>query len=396
MTSMKLARSEPLEPDEVPDFRAGPRRLRLAVAAGLLVAVVFYVVAELVDKSYGPAIFATPFFIGVVTAALCPQLPYRSGLLALVCALGLAILTLREGVVCVLFSLPLLIPALLIGSYVGNVLTRFVRSRKARSASLGGFLVLGLLWHVVEAICDDPKRHPEHAAEAELFVPAPPARVFSALTRGELTLRDDWPWFIRIGLPMPRSMSIRNPGPNAELRFEIGQGTAFGSVIRWEQDRELSFRVDRFEIEDLPFHITRLGRSPTYGFRPERVEDWLSVSSVRYSLRPVGADGTWLSRRVVWRRHLAPGFYFGWLQQAVMERSQRRLLALITEKVSSPSGPGSLEAPVSHVCTKVHASSSGANECGNQGRGMIAAVSRVAAADWPRTPSWDLSNTYSH
>jgi hypothetical protein len=384
---------------EEPDFRR-PSRLAAGVAAGLLVAIVLYVFSQLVDKSYGPAVFATPFFIGVTTGALDPQRPYRSAFLALALALGLGILTLREGVICVLFSLPVLIPTLLFGSYLGKLLARYARSRKARNASLGGFLILGLLWHVVEAICDDPARHPEHVAEAGLLIASPPARVFSVLTRGELTVRDDWPWFIRVGLPMPRSMSLRNPGPNAELRFDIGQGTAFGSVIRWQEDRELSYRIDRFEIEDLPFYITRLGRSPNYGFRSERVEDWLSIRSVRYSLRPVGTSGTWLSRRVVWRRHLAPGFYFGWLQQVVMERGQRRLLALLSEKMSPvpalPSGPRSPDASVSHVCTLVHTPKLGGHESCSDVDGTVSAVSWATAAERPGTPSWDRSNDYSH
>jgi hypothetical protein len=383
-TSKSSTNPEP-DAEEPPNFRAGSGRLAVALGAGLLVAVLLYVVAMLVDESYGPAIFATPFFIGVVTAVLCPRLPYRSGLFALALALLLAIFTMREGVVCVLFSLPLLIPAQLIGSWVGNVLARHVRSKRARHGAVSGFLFLGLLWHVVEGICDDPSRHPEHVAEAEVLVPSPPAVVFAVLTRGELLFRDDWPWFIRIGLPMPRSMSIRNPGPEAELRFDFGQGIAFGSIIRWRQDRELSYRIDRFQIEDPPFHITRLGRSPNYGFRSERVEDWLSVSSVRYSLEPFGEGGTRLVRRVVWRRHLAPGFYFGWLQQAVIERGQRRLLALIHEKVCAPKRPEAADARVSHLCTPVHTHQAAVEKSRRAEDGTIAAVGLVPAANRPNT-----------
>jgi uncharacterized membrane protein YedE/YeeE len=319
--------------NETRPFRP-PSKLGATLSVGLLVAVVFYVVGQLVDKSYGPALFATPFFVGVTTGVVAPRAPYRMGMLGLVLALGLAVLTLREGVVCVLFSLPLLIPSSLLGTFVGRLLLRFVQSERKRRASLHGILILGLLWHFVEAAYDEPRNHPEHVAEASLLIPAPTDTVFAALTRSDVVVRNDWPWFLRIGLPTPRRMSIHNPGPQAELRFDIGQGTAFGSVTSWHEDRELAYRIDRFEIEDLPFHITRLGRSPNYGFRPERVEDWLSISTVRYSLSPARA-GTWLRRRVVWRRHLAPGFYFGWLQQAIMERGQRRLLSLLREAVST-------------------------------------------------------------
>ena len=400
-----MALSDELEPaaddpavgsEDLPDFRPlSP--FKGAVAVGLLVAVSLYVVAMLVDKSYGAAIFATPFFIGVVTAVLCPQRPYRSGLITLVLALALGIVTLREGMICVLFSLPLLVPTLFIGSFVGRLLTRFVHSKKRRHRAVHGFLVLGLLWHFVEAAYDDPRRHPEHVAEAELFIAVPPERVFATLTQSELELRDDWPWFIRIGLPMPRRMSIHDPGPRAKLRFDIGQGTAFGAVTSWRENREFSYRIDRFQIEDLPFHITRLGRSPNYGFRPERVEDWLSVSSVRYALRPSDGAGTWLSRRIVWRRHLFPDLYFGWLQQTVMERGQGRLLALIAEKTmvprARPQRTGDAVARASHLCTAVHTKAvAGPGSC-VEDAGTVTAVDWAAAASEPPTIPWHSSNT---
>jgi hypothetical protein len=362
-----------------------------------LVAVSLYVVATLVDKSYGATIFATPFFIGVITAVLCPARPYRSGLITLVLALAIGIVTLREGVICVLYSLPLLVPTLFIGSFVGKLLTRYVRSQKRRHQALHGFLVLGVLCHFVEAAYDDPRRHPQHVAEAELFIPASPERVFATLTQRELELRDDWPWFLRIGLPMTRRISMRDPGPNAKLRFDISQGTAFGSVTSWRENREFSYRIDRFEFEDLPFHITRLGRSPNYGFRTERVEDWLSVSSVRYALRPGGQAGTWLSRRVVWRRHLFPDLYFGWLQQTVIERGQARLLALIAEKTSLPRArperTGHPVARASHLCTAVHTKAAAGPGSRAGGAGTFTAVGWAAAASKPSTIPWHSSNT---
>ena len=39
-----------------------------------------------------------------------------------------------------------------------------------------------------------------------------------------------------------------------------------------------------------------------------------------------------------WRRHLAPGFYFGWLQDAVMQRGQDRLLELLRRRIEHSPG----------------------------------------------------------
>ena len=115
------------------------------------------------------------------------------------------------------------------------------------------------------------------------------------------------------------------------------------TIERLERDA-----VERYQIRDLPFHVTRIGRSPDYGFRSERVEDWLTLLELRYSLAPAADGGTQLSRRTIWRRHLAPSLYFAWLQQTVVERGQRRLLELLREQVApslqvSKVAPGGLE-----------------------------------------------------
>jgi hypothetical protein len=127
-------------------------------------------------------------------------------------------------------------------------------------------------------------------------------------------------------------MKVETPALGGRVRFDFSQGTAFARIRSWHPPFELAYGIDRYEIHDLPFHITRLGRGPDYGFRRERVEDWLTVLDTRYTLTPTAA-GTVVHRRVVWRRHLAPDAYFGWLQQAVMERSQLRLLELVRNRV---------------------------------------------------------------
>jgi hypothetical protein len=186
---------------------------------------------------------------------------------------------------------------------------------------------------VVDAHYDDPSRHPVHVVTSEIHIPATSERVFAVLTSSRWELANRWPWFLTIGLPMPRTLTFDSPGPEGRLRLDFSQGSAFAHVTDWREARELAFAVDRYQIHDLPFHITRLGRSPDYGFRAERVEDWLTLLELRYSLAPAADGGTLLTRRTMWRRHLAPSLYFGWLQQTVVERGQRRMLELVRERV---------------------------------------------------------------
>jgi uncharacterized protein YndB with AHSA1/START domain len=312
-----------------------PTTFEKAVSISLGVAVFLYIAASCLTNSYGQAFFSIPIFVGFVAGALYPRRPYKAAFYALFGALVLSIITLREGVVCVLFSLPLLIPMLLIGSYAGSTLARHLKTRGGRDASVLFMVVFGLGYICAEGIVDNPAHHPVHVAEASVTVAAPPEAVFAALTTKELRVENRWPWFLRIGLPMPDRMRVETAALGGRVRFDFSQGTAFARIRAFRPPYELAYGIDRYEIHDLPFHITRLGRGPHYGFRRERIEDWLTVLDTRYTLTPTPV-GTVVHRRIVWRRHLAPDVYFGWLQQTVMERSQLRLLELVRSRVTEP------------------------------------------------------------
>jgi uncharacterized protein YndB with AHSA1/START domain len=313
--------------------RSPPRTGWVIVSLGVLASTLLYTVGVCVQGSYGASFFAAPLFVGAIVGALSLRRPFRNAWIVLGASLLLAVVTLREGVVCVLYSLPLLIPELMIGTACAWTVRRWRRAERYRNFMAGLALLIGLGWQIAEGRLDDPAHHPVHVAESSLEIPAPPEQVFAALTR-PIEVAARWPWFLRVGLPMPRRMEIAGAGPRGRLRLDFSQGTAHGHVTAWQPGRALAFTVDRYEIHDLPFHITRLGRGPHWGLRTERVDDWLTLLELRYSLTPT-ATGTLLTRQTTWRRHLAPGFYFGWLQQQVIGRGQRRLLELIRDRVPS-------------------------------------------------------------
>jgi hypothetical protein len=317
-----------------------PSRSWVAIGTAITVATLLYTVACFVAKSYRFAFFSIPVFVGFTAGVLHPQRPYRSSLYALGAALLLAVVTLREGIVCVLYSLPLLVLLLFAGAFSGSIVTRYVRTKRARRGSVGLMVLLAILFQVWDGLTDDPSRHPVHVAESEIAVEAPAEVVFSLLTGSELRVESRWPWFLRVGLPMPERMVVEKPGLDGRLRFDFSQGTAFARVTTWSPPTELAYTVERYDIHDPPFHITRLGRGPSYGLRSERINDWLTLLDTRYTMHPTPNGGHILRRRVVWRRHLAPGLYFGWLQQAIMERGQVRLLELIRERARQARSSG--------------------------------------------------------
>jgi uncharacterized protein YndB with AHSA1/START domain len=318
-----------------------PPTLRgLVFATGLLAGVIIYCAARAFGKSYGEAFFCSPVIVGAVIGLLAPRRPVYHSLVTLAALLAIALVTLQEGVICCLFVLPLVVPETIIGALCGSVIRRFIHNRRVR-AGVAGLLVAGALaWQAIDGALDQPAQHPLHHADSALTIAAPPEQVFAALTTRPLTVEARWPWFIRVGLPMPSRFSIEPPGPSGRVRAEFGSGVALGRVTEWVPGQVLAFAIDGYEIEDLPFHITRLGRGPHYGLHPDRVDDWLTLTGTRYQLRPAPGGGTQLTRHVSWRRHLAPAFYFGWLQDAIMKRGQDRLLELLRERIERTAGAG--------------------------------------------------------
>lgn len=329
--------------DEQPSdtSQTAPPHKSVVIATSVATGMLLYVIAMVADGSYGGIFFAIPVFMGLVIGLLTPTHAYTGAWIALFIALLAAVATLREGVVCMLFSLPVLVPMVMLGAFAGSVLRRHLRTRRSQRIGVGLVILLGAGAQAWAAASDDVRSHPIHVAESERVIAAPPERIFATLTARELRVAQRWPWFIRIGLPMPERMTVEQPGLGGSVRFEFAQMTAFGRITAWDPPRTLQYALERYELRDLPFHITRLGRGPDYGLRSERMSDWLSVLDTAYTIEPLANGQSRLRRRIVWQRHLAPDLYFGWLQQTVIERGQQQLLALIAERVevAAPSRP---------------------------------------------------------
>ena len=322
-----------LDPRRVDAWLRAPTRGGIAFAAGLVAAVLLYCGARAFGKSYSEAFFCSPFFVGAVIGVLGPRHPIRNALYTVLAALVIGILSLREGVICVLFALPLVVPETILGAVCGSTIRRYVHQRRHRIGVAVLLVVSSLGWQAVDGALDDPAHHPVHHAQSTTVIAAPPQRVFAALTARPIVVESRWQWFISIGLPVPTRFNVDTAGPNGRVRAVFSHGVAHGHITEWVPGRVLAYQIDRYEIDDLAFHITRLGRGPNYGFRPERVDDWLTLTDTRYRLEPAPGGGTILTRDVSWRRHLAPAFYFGWLQDTIMKRGQDRLLELLRQRV---------------------------------------------------------------
>ncbi|HSC86717.1 MAG TPA: hypothetical protein VLC09_05580 [Polyangiaceae bacterium] len=324
--------ARPPNPDDLP-----PPRSVHVVGWGVAVATVLYVVSTYLRSSYGWLFWCIPTIAGFVPGVLSRR-PYRATAIVLALAMVLSVVTLREGVICLFFALPVLLPMQYLGTWLGKRVRRYLVRREHQRRAIVASMLLWLGFQGAERWWDDPAQHPLERVVSTQLIPAEPEQVFRALTASSFQVEQRYPWFIRIGLPMPRELTLSGRSVGAALAVHFDQGRADGHVTRYEPGRALSFVIERYAIDDLPFHITRLGRGPHYGLRTERVDDWLTLRDIDYRFEAV-PGGTQVTRSTVWRRHLSPDLYFGWLQRTVMQRGQDRLLELIAERFRSGSEP---------------------------------------------------------
>jgi hypothetical protein len=210
-----------------------PTRRGMVFAVGLLAAVVLYCSARAFGQSYSEAFFCSPFFVGAVIGVLAPRRPIRNSFYTVLAALALGIVTLQEGVICVLFSLPLVLPETILGALCGSTIRRHVHKRRHRIGVAILLVVSAIGWQVVDGALDDPAHHPVQHAESTIRIGAPPERVFAALTARPLTVESRWPWFISIGLPMPSRFSVDTSGSGGRVRAVFTHGVAHGHVTEW-------------------------------------------------------------------------------------------------------------------------------------------------------------------
>jgi hypothetical protein len=307
---------------EVTDDLSHGARPWPAQAVGLLAAAALYGVTDAFEPSWGAALTCTPFFSGALVALLGDARPGRSALGVAVVALML--LALREGTACLL-ALPWALAMTLLGALVGVAARRVVRAPDWRVVLASLFVLGAVVWQIVEGRAHMWKADADEQTTSSVTISAPVECVFEALTTGELELLPDWPWWLRLGLPLPIHQRIESSGPGAIVTISTNQGLARGEVIRWERNRSVEYAIRGFVTVDPTFHVAS---RPDLG-NIYSLDEWLTLARVRYEVLPASDGRTQLRAQVVWAGHLAPRLYFGPLQRALMQSAQDQLLHLM-------------------------------------------------------------------
>jgi hypothetical protein len=222
----------------------GMQHLLTSAAAGAAVAIAMMLVAALLLRDYGAALFVgAPFALGVVTGFRFNRGQPRSRLatvwatqLALGLVGGALIAFALEGVVCLIMAYPLAAPVAALGGALGAHLAA------APTAGAAHLACMLLAWPLLCG-AELPARHtPLRAVTTTVEIDAPPEVVWPQVT-GFAELPPPSEWAFRLGIAYPQRARIAGTGVGAVRYCEFSTGPFVEPVTAWEPPSRLAFDV---------------------------------------------------------------------------------------------------------------------------------------------------------
>ena len=317
-------REESREQAETYTFRTA------AVGVGVTALLLLLVIALLSEgvESYGYALFfTTPFLLGAVTGFLL-RTPRDYGLAVtvgvvtgtlLVGFLALLFLAL-EGIVCIMMSIPIALPAALLGLFFGRALGSRSGDGERPDATLGAMILLLPLGAELEQHVTAPR---EREVVTVIEVDAPPAVVWeNVVSFAELPEPEGW--LFETGIAYPLRARIEGEGVGAVRHCEFSTGAFVEPITRWEPPHRLSFDVieQPVPMEEWSFYAE---------VHPPHLEQ--SFRSVRGEFRLIELPGgrTRLEGSTWYVLDMGPAPYWKLWGDAIVHRIHERVLAHIKE-----------------------------------------------------------------
>lgn len=309
------------------NWRNWPRFIAVAVtiAATVLLAAGAASFA-IAGPNYGWGLFVgVPFFVGLFSTTIHRHWGPRSLPTCLLvatlagCVLSFGFLVLgKEGLICILLSVPLALPFILLGAVIGYVLVH--RATLVSPAKAALLFVLGLalcIWGETTAT----RKTPVYEVSDEVSISATPEAVWQSLIALE-TLPSPHDWIFRTGIACPLRTEIRGSGVGAIRICTLSTGELNERITVWQPGRRLAWtalstppplkEINPF-VETDPPHLHGFFRSLTGGFE----------------LRPMADGNTLVTRSSTYQHNLYPASYWRFWCDYAVSRGHLYVLGVI-------------------------------------------------------------------
>jgi hypothetical protein len=220
----------------------------------------------------------------------------------------------REGLICVLMAIPIVVPLTTAGALLAYWSRSLANSKGP--ATLGLLLPLSLFYDV-------HAQPPVYPVTTSIVINAPPARVWKfAVSFPDITSEPDW--LLRTGLAYPVRTRIGGNGVGSSRSCDLSTGTVQERVVVWDAPRLL-----RFTVTETPraMNETRL-----YGpISPKHLNGYYISKAGQFELTPLPGGRTLLVGTSWYQHGLWPAEYWRLWSDTVVHHIHQRVLVHIRD-----------------------------------------------------------------
>ncbi|GAA4014831.1 hypothetical protein GCM10022280_11730 [Sphingomonas swuensis] len=313
-------------------------RLRALLSALLIVGGFALGIYYLIDSTTSGGLISFSFLLLLPVAlaaliCLLADLPghqpwsYYAKVILLFSALlvGVSVLVLREGVICILMLLPLWMPAMFLGAWIVHRLRR--RPVEERKTYCAAFVTLPLAAMLIEPMIPLPIDEAEVSRSA--VIAASPEELWPLLEGINRVAPGEGRWNLSqdlIGVPRPLGARLVGQGLGAVRLARWEHGIAFRETItEWRPGRAIGweFHFDNFRGWDMTDrHL--LPDSPHF-----------KVASGGYVLEPLGPRRTRVTLTTRYRMRTPVNAYAEWWGELFLGDLHDNLLALVEQRAAN-------------------------------------------------------------
>jgi hypothetical protein len=267
--------------------------------------------------------FAIGYLVVAVAEAVSPRPIWMHFILpwpAMLLSAGITYLVNLEGLICIVFALPITLVCSSLGGVVGGVITR---NRKDKSRPmLAVALLMPMIFSPLESrIIKAPVEH--HVVRTEIEIHAPASIVWDNIKRVRKIAQSELEptWTHAIGFPRPVEATLSYEGVGGVRHASFAHGLMFiETVNQWDPDHVLAFSI-KADTKDIP--PTTLDSHVTIGGR------YFDVLRGKYRIEPLSNGDVMLHLSSEERITTDFNGYAGFWSDAVMESLQKSILQVI-------------------------------------------------------------------
>lgn len=210
----------------------------------------------------------------------------------------IALATGSETLVCIIYALPVLLLAITIGWFIGNLIKQNRKNKNNLSIAIYPFLLV-IAVGLFEFFAGDKKTPGK--VETSIVLAASPAEVYQEIIAVD-TVKVEVNWLHQIGLPTPTKCILTEEKVGGQRLCLFKEGRIVETITELKKDRLL--RMDVTEVD--------LGKQ----------RKWLEFGEDIYELEPLADGKTKITRTTTYFSNLKPRWYWEWAEAATIEAEQ--------------------------------------------------------------------------